>query len=348
MTRQLKDPVLTIGMDIGYGVVKAIMSDETTITFPSVMGHARDIKFQTDEIARLHPGDQLQDDDGYWFIGDLALTQLLPGSLLRLRGRTANEATMGNAFRRRLAKAVIGKLLAGNKEGNIVHLRIGSGLPVDHMGDADDLKRALLGQHLINTDSANFIANITEVMVMPQPYGCVFAHTLTPTGEINRQHVWARTGVCDVGTYTVDVTLDDNGEYIDSESGSVEGGVYTAHERIASVLEQRHRQKMPYKIVEQVLRTGTFVARGEQVDMADEVEEALSELRSATVSLISEKWKSGTNVDLILLCGGGAELVFDVVHEAFPQTRLVKHAQLANARGYLNYAIFRENEALRG
>lgn len=123
------------------------------------------------------------------------------------------------------------------------------------MADADDFKRALLGQHLINTDTANFIANVTKVMVMPQPYGCVFAHTLTPTGEINPHHVWIRTGVCDVGTYTVDVTLDNDGEYIDSESGSVEGGVYTAHERIAAELEKRYRQKMPYKIVEQVLRT---------------------------------------------------------------------------------------------
>jgi hypothetical protein len=31
--------------------------------------------------------------------------------MLRLRGRTANEATMGNAFRLRLAKVAIGKLV---------------------------------------------------------------------------------------------------------------------------------------------------------------------------------------------------------------------------------------------
>src|SRR3990172_2647024 len=36
---------LTLGLDIGYGVVKAV-TDEAAITLPSVMGHAREIKFQ--------------------------------------------------------------------------------------------------------------------------------------------------------------------------------------------------------------------------------------------------------------------------------------------------------------
>ena len=47
--------VLTIGLDIGYGVVKAV-TDDHTITFPSVMGHAREIRFQQEEIINRHPG----------------------------------------------------------------------------------------------------------------------------------------------------------------------------------------------------------------------------------------------------------------------------------------------------
>jgi hypothetical protein len=178
-------------------------------------------------------------------------------------------------------------------------------------------------------------------MVMPQPYGCIYAHLLTSEGEINRYHTYTRTGVVDVGTYTVDLALDADGEYVDAESGSVEGGVYVAHERIADLLEQRYRQKMPYKMIEQVLRTGEFRARGELVDMHDDVEEALGPLRSATLNLMNDKWKSGTNVDVIYLAGGGAELVHEVVAEAYSQAQGVWDAQLANARGYLHYALFK-------
>ncbi|MBN1679163.1 MAG: hypothetical protein JW966_02650 [Anaerolineae bacterium] len=139
---------ITIGLDIGYGVVKALTDDEAVV-FPSVMSHARELKFGQDTIHDKYPGDQITDDHGSWFVGDLALSQVPPGELLRLRGRTANEKTMGNAFRLRLAKVAIGKLMSGIWNREPVHLRISSGLPVDHMPDAAELKTALLGQHLM-------------------------------------------------------------------------------------------------------------------------------------------------------------------------------------------------------
>jgi len=330
---------ITIGLDIGYGEVKAV-SGEAVIKFPSVMGHARELKFAQNDIAERHPGDQITDDEGKWFVGDLALTQLPPGEMLRLRGRTANEATMGNAFRLRLAKVAIGKLVSGMWNRDIVHLKVATVLPVDHMRDADAFKSALLGQHIIRTDTAELVANISEVMVMPQGYGSIYAMSLTANGEINRQHTYRRTGVCDVGTYTVDLALDDEGEYVDAQSGSVESGVFTAQERIAAALERDYRQKMPFKLVEEVLRTGIFHANGQPVDYSGIVEEALAPLRSATLSLMSEKWHGGATVDVIYLSGGGAAYVFDEVRAVYPQAQLLPEAQLANARGYLHYACF--------
>ena len=340
---RLTGGVVSIGLDIGYGVVK-VATHQRTLAFPSVMGHAREIKFQQDTIQQKYAGDQLTDDEGAWFVGDLALAQLPPGELLRLRGRTANEKTMGNSFRQRLAKVAIGKLAQGMWGRDVVHLRISTGLPVDHMRDADTLKEALLGQHLIQTDSCEIIANVTDVIVMPQPYGSAYSQMLTPGGDINVCHTYLRTGIVDVGTYTVDVALDDDGEFVDAESGSVEGGVYTAQERISAMLERDYREKMPYKIIEQVLRTGIFTASGRPIDYSEAVEEALAPLRSATLNLMSEKWQRGTTVDVIYLSGGGAELVYEQVADAYPQTRLVPEAQMANARGYLYYATFAQRE----
>jgi hypothetical protein len=207
----LPGSTVTMGLDIGYGVVKAVTADQV-VMFPSVTGHAREIKFQQEDITLRHPGDQITDDEGDWFVGDLALSQLPPGELLRLRGRTANESTMRNAFRLRLAKVAIGKVMQGMWNRDIVHIRIATGLPTDHMRDAAELKASLIGKHLIQTDTAELIAHVSEVMVMPQPYGTIYANTLNEAGEINRQHTYRRAGVCDVGTYTVDLALDDEGE----------------------------------------------------------------------------------------------------------------------------------------
>lgn len=331
--------ILTVGLDIGYGVVKAV-TDDRFVNFPSVAGHAREFKFQQDQIQGWYPGDQITDDEGTWFVGDLALKHMPPGELLRLRGRTANEETMGNAFRVRLAKAAIAKLVRGVGNGDVVHVRLASGLPVDHMRDSQALKDALLGQHLIKTDEVEIVANITDVMVMPQAYGAIYSQMLTERGEINVRHTYMRTGVCDVGTYTVDIALDDDGEFISSQSGSVESGVYTAQERIAEILERDYREKIPFSMIDQTLKTGIFTASGHPISYRKEVEEALQPLRSAALNLMSEKWRRGTTVEVIYLAGGGAELVMEDVLSAYPQTKLIKQAQLANARGYLNYAHF--------
>jgi len=335
---------LTVGLDIGYGVTKAISSAAQTVLFPSVLGHAREIKFNADEIGAKYLGDQITDEDGDWFVGDLALSQVPSGELLKLRGRTSNEDTLGNVFRVRLAKVALGKLLPGRKNGDVVHVEIATGLPVDHMRGAAALKAALIGQHIIRTNDTHIIANVTKVMVMPQPYGTIYANTLTEKGEINPCHTATRTGVVDVGTYTVDVTLDDSGEYIEAESGSQEAGVYTAQERIASALERDYGEKPRYKTVEEVLRTSCIRIDGAAFGYEDEVQEALAPLRSATVGLMSEKWQAARFVDVIYISGGGAELVFRDIKSAYKQAQIVKDSQLANARGYLNYARFQSQD----
>jgi plasmid segregation protein ParM len=340
LTNNRDSAIKTIGLDIGYGVTKAI-TDEQALAFPSVIGYAVDIKFRSDEIARAHPGDQITDEDGDWFVGDLALSQLRAGGQLRLRGRTSREAEQGNVFRTRLAKVAIGKLFPGRKNREIVHLRIATGLPVDHMPDQALLKEALIGQHVIETDQTSMIANVTEVMVMPQPYGTIYADMLTPDGSVNDCYVYERTGVLDVGTYTLDAAFDDNGEYIEQRSGSVESGVFTAHERIAAAIERDYREKPDHKLVESVLRTGWMKARGENVSYQAEVDEALEPLRSATLTLMNDRWQGGMNIDVILLTGGGAELVKTVVLPVYRQARVVNQSQMANARGYLQYAHFR-------
>lgn len=335
------DKVIIIGLDIGYGMTKAIAEGiDDPVIFPSVWGHAREIKFRASEIAQKYPGDQITDEYGSWFIGDLAMSQLPTGGLLVARGRTGDEELTGNEHRVRLALVAIGKLFPGKRNGDVVHVRIATGLPVDHMRDAAGLKKALIGQHHIKTDQGDFVVNVVEVIVMPQPYGTVYANMLTENGDLNPCHTATRTGVADVGTYTIDVALDDDGEYIDVESGSREFGVAFAQDEIAALFEREHRQKPRYKQIQTILQTGCAKVGGEVYDYSDEVENVLAPLREATLTLMHEKWQAGKTVDVIYISGGGAVLVEKAVKGEYRQATTVPNAQLANARGYLNYALF--------
>jgi plasmid segregation protein ParM len=339
------DQAITIGLDIGYGLVKAVTPYGAIEPFPSVYGLEREIKFRADEIARKYPGDQITDDEGSWWIGNLALSQLPQGELLRLRGRTADEESIGNAFRVRLAKVAIGKILAGRKGEDVYQIRLATGLPVDHMRDAASLKKSLIGQHLIDTDSARIVADIVDVMVMPQPYGTIYSQMLTDSGDVDSSYVAGRTGVVDVGTYTIDLALDDNGEYIDAQSGSTETGVFTAQQRIEQLLERELREKPSYQDVESVLRTGRLKVRGNWRNYDSDVEEALEPLRRATLNLMNDKWRTGARVDRIPVAGGGASLTIEQIQAAYPHAELLDDPQGANARGYYNYAMAAERNA---
>ncbi|MCC6976445.1 MAG: ParM/StbA family protein [Anaerolineae bacterium] len=338
-----RDPLL-VGLDIGYGRIKAVMPGKKVV-FPSVMGRGINIKFRAEEIADRYPGDQLYDEEGTWFVGNLALSQIPPAEILSLRGRTGDEAAISNPFRLLMMKAALGKLLMDTVwDGEQVPVVLSAGLPVDHMPDAPALKEALLGHHQVETDAGRFMVEVTQVMVMPQPYGAYYTRFLTETGAINTQHTAQITGIVDVGHFTTDLIVDNGGEYIDSMSGSVEAGVHTAHERIAALLERKLREKPHPAMVEEALLKGIVRVRGKDLDLSKEVSEALTSLRRATLKLMGEKWQTGARIDAIYLGGGGAQLVAAEVQHAYPHAELIRDAQFANAQGYLNYALFRQRE----
>ena len=332
-----------VGVDIGYRATKAVMPGASPVIFHSVAAPARTMGFQAEKSKEEHPGDRLtEDDDSEWFIGDLAVEQYRnPDSLLKLRGRIGEGDSAGNLFRLRMVKAALGKLF-GACDGRVVHIRLATGLPVDHMNWSGQLKNALIGQHRIKTDRADFIANITEVSVMPQPYAVIYSQMLTADGQINKAHTAKFTGVIDAGGYTTDAALDHEGTYIDSASGSVEMGISSAQEEIANLLLRNHEQKPSYEALERCLRTGFYRVRGEDVDYQDQVYQALEPLRSSTMAMMGNKWQVGAEIDAIYVAGGGASVVYDVIKAAYSQAKLVDNPQMAIALGYLNYALFVE------
>lgn len=326
----------TVGIDIGFGFTKVVTNDAAAI-FPSVAGHAHDLKFNADEISAKYPGEQVEDGAGSWLVGNFALKQIPAKQLISLQGRTGNDDEFGMAFRRRMMFAALAKVCPG-VNGDTVHIHLSTGLPVDHMADAPMMKQALIGKHRIQTNNADFVANVTDCIVMPQPMGTIYSQTIDSTGELNPLHMARRTAVVDIGRYTIDCTLDDEGEFIDPESDSVEAGVYTAEERIADVLESIYRDKMKWEQIDQVLRTGHLMAFGEPVDYSAQVAEALLPLRDAALTLMNRLWGTGMHIDVIYLGGGGADLVADLVKRTYPQTIVVQNPQTSNANGYLNYA----------
>lgn len=338
--KQVSGQPITIGLDVGYGAVKAV-SDGKSAVFPSVWARAIEQRFQTSITAEKYPGDDISDDEGDWWIGNKAMKHAPGDRKQNARGRTASETSIGHVARVRLAKAAISKLYPMRTNGDVVHIRLATGLPVSHMPGAAELKAAFIGQHLIQTDIADFVANITECAVMPQPYGTIYANMIMPTGKLNPCHTYTRTGVVDVGTFTIDIALDDDAEYLDEMSASSEASVSRIHTLISAEYERRFSQKIDQEDIETITRNGCIRVKGKLENFTDVVAQGRAELTEATLNLMGRTWGAATRVDVIYVAGGGAGFVFDELKRAYPQAQLVENAQLSNAQGYYNFAQFK-------
>lgn len=346
---QPAEQVVTIGLDIGYGATKAIAPGFAPIIFPSVWGLSNfPSKKDRAQIIQSNPVNAteiLLDGGQEWLIGDLAQRQIGSGQLNYLRGRSGSGDSYGNDARLRFFKATIGKLgkELGLTSGEVLHVRLATGLPVAHMDGADALEEVLKGLHQIKTDAVDFTANIADLFVMPQPYGTIYAKQFTETGEYDPCYTATKTAVVDVGTYTVDLALDQDGEYIIDESDSVNGGVYQVHQRLINNLkrdgydmERTKPGELDSILKNRCIKVGS---KTERVDAA--VEDALEGLIGTTVNRMKQLWGTARTIDTIFLSGGGATLIKDAVLEAgYKEAVLVENSQFANAQGYCNFALF--------
>jgi hypothetical protein len=337
----VEQSVLVVGVDVGYGVTKAVYEDQA-VKFPSVAAYARPLKFQQDEISAKHPGEWMTEGSEEWFVGDLAIQQTKAAEQIQLQGRDGNEEA-NMQFRLRMVKVALAKLFPHYRNNEMVRIILATGLPVDHMSDAAAMKKAFAGQFNIDTTTANFTAVVEEVIVMPQPYGTIYSYMFTPEGTENPQHNIKRIAVADFGRFTVDLAYDDNGDYIDPKSGSRDSGMYMVEQSVSDAYMLKYGVRPSYRDVQEIIEKGSVTVSGETVSFVPEQAEALRAMRNSALALMGQKWDKGLEIHRILVAGGGASSAIESVKKAYRQAVLVPNAQISNAIGYRNYAKYMQN-----
>lgn len=339
--KQKRKEVFHVGLDIGYGNIK-VVTGGTNFKFPSVSGHARDVRFGGDSIASQFPNEQVEHDGGSWWVGNLASEQLKAAEQRRLRGRSTNSDQQGMNFRVLMMKSALAKLFPDETNGNVIHIRIVTGLPVNHMAQAGALKKALIGQHPVHTDQTNFVADVIDAAVMPEPRGTMFAFTLHPNGDLNDEYGADTTVVFNGGAVTNDVQYDKNGEFIDTYSGSSRTGHHLALERLQILMESRYGDTPDLMTLETVLRNKALKIRGELTPLGNEVNEALEPVRTGAIQLLSDTINTALTVDRIIVSGGFALSSYDAVSALYQQCTKSENPLFDTAQGYFNYSMFKE------
>jgi plasmid segregation protein ParM len=324
---------MIVGLDVGYGYTKAL-SGTAEVMFPSIVGPAIDIKYQN-ELASADRGLEVDIAGRRQFVGELArLQSSLPVSPL------ARERDLDIV--RTLALTAIQQIGADGGEVTLI-----TGLPVSWYQDAEDLKSVLQGRHVYWVNGERAWVEVTEVRVIPQPFGTLFRTLLNRRGILTdpKRLTDRRVAIIDVGTYTTDYALSDALRYVEPRSGSTQSAMAEVYKLLQRTIGEQYDLELDLRDVESALRAGAVTLYGDQVSIEPFIKSAVDEVAGAIIAQAESLWPNRARTfAAVLLTGGGASFVHDRVSDVFPHAQLVDNAQLANAEGFWRYGTFKARQ----
>jgi plasmid segregation protein ParM len=220
--------------------------------------------------------------------------------------------------------------------------RLVTGLPVAQARDGkrrDDLRRLLEGRHRTEVGTVE----VAEVAIVPQPVGAFVDLLWSDLSAETLERIEAGTVlVIDAGYYSFDWALVVAGELRRGASGtSLDAMSVLLETAAAGIASERGGRPQPLA-VEAALRAGRthVLALGQRVPLAPHLEQAAQEVAAGALEAMREALRREvTNIDLVLLTGGGGALYGRGAGDLFPgaEVRLAPEPVTANARGFFRY-----------
>jgi plasmid segregation protein ParM len=328
--------IVTIGLDVGYGLTKAVADNGKSVCFESRVAPAEFIRFQADIGAKVVTnGLTLHDDqEGDLWIGELASRQGRPGAVRSPRDRNR----VNDPITTHLADAAFAMLLPGRDYASI---RVVTGPPVAFYRDAFQLSQQMLGTHHILLEGRSLTVEVEDVLVVPQPFGALLSLILDEHGMMKTASldlVEGRVGVLDIGSYTTDLIMVEGLEYIEARSGSIEVGVSSAIDMIRKVLQDDYRVSYEAHELEQAMRRGWLVIDGQKHSLNGLASGHLDPIARAIEAQARTLWNISTLTGMVL-AGGGSLALKTWLEPRFKQAVFAPNATMANAAGFLRYGL---------
>lgn len=219
--------------------------------------------------------------------------------------------------------------------------RLVTGLPVSQAMDAERreaLRARIIGRHA----TGRGIVEVADVRVIAQPVG-TFIDVLMHAGDDIVDVIGDGTVlVIDVGFFSVDWAVLVNGDLRRTATGTSLEAMSVLIEAAAGLVGTDCGGKPPTAAIERSLAEGrhSLLYRGERVPLSPFLEQAARQTgQVALEALRQDLRREHTEVDLILLTGGGSALFEPLVRERFSSIplRVPTDSVGANARGYFYY-----------
>jgi len=323
-----------LGVDVGYGHTKAVSSlRDRPLTFPSVVGRAEAEAYRLDlnghDHTPLRGGVLTGTNDDAYLYGEPAIRYA------RVAHQPRDRDWIRSQPYRVLWDAVVTELLLPSTHPIIV-----TGLPVRYYSADRAVLEELVQQVLHGRNMRPRL-----VIVVPQPFGSFFDHILDRHGRLApERNPDAYRGIIDIGYFTTDFVEVHDCEYIEKGSGSLEVGVSTVCDAIRRLADERWGRTLDTSECEAVVGGAPVRVKGHPHDVRDATQTACADVAMAIAHYARQLWSGGAALEEVLVTGGGGPLLVEFLRSAFSQLTLLPDAFVANARGYMQYALYRARE----
>jgi len=217
-----------------------------------------------------------------------------------------------------------------------------TGLPVAQARDPrrrEALRRSLVGRHVTERGTVE----VGEVRIVPQPVGAFVDLLWSDLDSVTLARIEEGTVlVLDAGYYSFDWAVIVAGELRRGASGTSLEAMSVLLERAATRIAEQHGGRPQPLALEAALRQGRehVLVLGQRVLLKPALEGAVREVGGVALEALRQALRrEATNVDLVVVTGGGGALYGREAAALFPgaEVRLPGDPVCANARGFFHY-----------
>jgi plasmid segregation protein ParM len=316
--------------DVGYSHSKGVDPSGKRIIIESVWGEVQRTDYSRDNLETNGHATQIGTEKGEWFLGQAALEQ----SRFVTRRQDPDWITTPEYLALHLY------LLSEMTQATQASIDLVTGLPVGDFGSQGKLKSILQGTHKITRPNRKAQQiTINKVICLPQGLAAVFSEALDDNGKIKPGPIAdGMIGLIDIGGRTINVSTFKELRAIPTQTLSIDAGMWS----VLSEVEKRINAAYPGQNLHGhetigVLQSGSIKRRGIPQDVNGIIYDVVSSFARKILGEASQVWGSAVRLDMLLICGGGAEAIAPVIIEQHPQAKMINNPQWANAAGYLKF-----------
>lgn len=309
------------GINIGRGHVK-LKTDRDYVQYASLIHRAKPF---LDDLRLMPSTNQLVVVDGVTYeVGeDVALT----GERTSDKNVFSQWAT--STPYQVLMQSVIDRLSEESNGPWTVML----GMPVAEYRD-EQYRNSIVKMWQRAHKGAHGMVTVLQAMTMPEPVGA-FWQCVMSEAHREQEFLEQRVIVVDVGYFTTDVIAVNRMRFNPSIADSINRGMRDVYRSIGEQLTKKYRKQCSDMDIEMaVLNKWPLLHRGVALDIQQEINEAVKQVGDNIMQWLRSAVDQADG--LILVCGGGAFLLTDIVKQTFHQAKveMVMNPQQANAHGY--------------